>query len=200
MKFCNFTTLKTFLPAAGVLLGLLSLNAAASDAANDAAQDAAVDMLRDPDDLSELCGQCGAQTLLLIGRQCDRRRDLHILGVLIIKHTFVKIIRDLTDERHAVMPDQQKQQLCSKPLLAEDLFRNADAFLNGKRRKREQSCQIRIQREQHGCLPQIGTGLLHDSVALLIGQREQRICVDRRNLRAHCTSPTESINSSISLA
>ena len=40
MKFFNFTMVKTVLPAAGVLLGLLSLNAAASDAANDAAKDA----------------------------------------------------------------------------------------------------------------------------------------------------------------
>ena len=45
MKFCNFTTLKTFLPAAGVLLGLLSLNAAASDAA-DAAEDAVPELYK----------------------------------------------------------------------------------------------------------------------------------------------------------
>ena len=113
---------------------------------DDAAQNAAVNALRDPDDLVQLFRKRRPQTFLLLRRECDRRCDRHILGILIIEHPRIECICDLAEIRQSAVVDQQKEQPAGKPLITEDLLCDPDPLGNGERRELEQSGLVRIQR------------------------------------------------------
>lgn len=165
-----------------------------------AAEDTAVDAFGDANGTSELLRKRRPEPFLLIGTECNGGGHEDILGVLIIEHFRIEIISDLAEKPDPSVIDEQKEESHSKPFIPEDLLHNADAFGNGKCRQREQSCEIGIEGKEQRTLPEIGTGLLQNRIALFVCERKQRIGINSRNLRAHCTSPTESINSSISLA